>query len=222
MGRVFVLRSVRVYFKKKDRMKFVSHLDMNRVMTRILNLSGIPFWYTEGFNPHPYLTFLLPLSLGFESDYEIMEIRIIDDAFTDEMVKDALSKTCPQYIEIDEVLPAVKKAGKIAFASYLVSFEHLSDDTLNLLDVFLKRDSIITEKKGKKGKISEIDLAPKLKKYSIVKNENSVSLELLLPAGGSDNVNPTLFMKAFKQEFELPYFKITRTCIFDEEMQKFR
>ena len=216
------MRSVRVYFKKTDRMKFVSHLDMNRVMTRVLNRSGIPFWYTEGFNPHPYITFLLPLSLGFESDYEIMEIRIVDDNFTDEMVKAALSEKCPEYIEVTEVFPAVNKAGKIAFASYSVEFSEEKEGLEASLSDFLERDSIITEKKGKKGRISEIDLAPKIKEYSFYKDGNGLKLNLVLPAGGSDNVNPSLILKAYRSEFPLPYYKITRTCIYDAEMNKFR
>jgi len=213
------LRNVRVYFKKKDRLKFVSHLDMNRFMSRVLKLSGIPFWYTEGFNPHPYLTFLLPLSLGFESDYEIMEIRIMDDDFSDEMVKVALSKTVPSDIEIIEVMPVVLKAGKIAFASFKITFEEFPEELPLSLSKFLMQDSIITEKKGKKGKISTLDLAPKIKEFSLDVKENCLELNITLPAGGADNVNPTLLLKAFG---DLPYFKVTRTCIFDAEMNKFR
>ncbi len=62
------MKNVRVFYSKKGRMKFISHLDMNRFMTRMILKSGLPVWYTEGFNPRPYLTFALPLSLGFESE----------------------------------------------------------------------------------------------------------------------------------------------------------
>ena len=51
------MRTVRVFYKKLGRLKFISHLDMNRFMLRALRLSGLPVWYTEGFNPHPYATF---------------------------------------------------------------------------------------------------------------------------------------------------------------------
>ena len=81
MEGVFVLKNVRLFFKKDGPLRFVSHLDMNRVMTRILRLSKVPVWYTEGFNPHPYITFALPLSLGFSSEYEVMDFRLDDDNF---------------------------------------------------------------------------------------------------------------------------------------------
>ena len=74
MGRVFALRNVRIFYEKKGRMKFVSHLDMNRFMSRLIAKSKIPVWYTEGFNSHIYINFALPLSLGFESDYEVLNV----------------------------------------------------------------------------------------------------------------------------------------------------
>lgn len=50
-------QKVRLFFTKLDRAKYISHLDMNRCMSRALKRSGLPVWYTGGFNPHMYLTF---------------------------------------------------------------------------------------------------------------------------------------------------------------------
>ena len=219
MGRVCVLRSVRVYFKKKDRLKFVSHLDMNRFMTRILNLSKIPLWYTEGFNPHPYLTFLLPLSLGFESDCEIMEIRIIDDTFSNEAVKFALQKVSPEYIEIFDVRDAILKAGKIAYAQFMIKFPETDAEFSESLKMFLSQKSIEVTKTGKKGKVSVIDLAPKIKHFDLRMDFDSTYLDIILPAGGSDNINPSLLLKAYG---DIPSYKVTRTMIYDENMNQFQ
>lgn len=51
------MREVRLRFSKTGRLKYISHLDINRVMSRALKRAGIPLWYTEGFNPHPYMSF---------------------------------------------------------------------------------------------------------------------------------------------------------------------
>ena len=67
-GKEFAMRNVRLFYKKLGNMKFVSHLDMSRFIIKVIRMSKIPVWYSEGFNPHPYITFALPLSLGFESD----------------------------------------------------------------------------------------------------------------------------------------------------------
>ena len=57
-------------------MKYISHLDVMRCMSRAVRRARLPLWYTEGFNPHPYMMFALPLSLGFSSQCESMDIRI--------------------------------------------------------------------------------------------------------------------------------------------------
>ena len=41
---------------------YISLLDMQRVMQRVLKRSGLPVWHTLGFNPHIYMTFACPVS----------------------------------------------------------------------------------------------------------------------------------------------------------------
>jgi len=221
-GRVYALRNVRVYFKKKDRLKFVSHLDMNRFMARSLKKAGIPIWYTEGFHPHPYTAFALPLSLGFESDYEILDIRLIDDNYPSYDLIDALNKVFPKYVRVISASEPIMKVGKIAFADFKITFEDngaLSEQ----LKQFLNQDSIICEKKTKRGNIKEIDLIPKIKEYSLEKEDNTI-LTLKLPAGSEDNLNPELLLNAFFEKFSDSYYSysIVRTMIYDRELNQFR
>ena len=75
------MKNVRIFYTKTDRMKFVSHLDMNRLMSRIIMRADIPVWYTEGFNQRIYINYAVPLSLGFEGLYEIIDIRLTDDNY---------------------------------------------------------------------------------------------------------------------------------------------
>ena len=56
------MQPIRIFFKKEGRAKYISHLDLNRVMQRALRRACIPVWRTRGFNPHPYIAFGLPLS----------------------------------------------------------------------------------------------------------------------------------------------------------------
>ncbi len=54
--------TVRAFYKKTGRLKYISHLDINRCMQRAIKMSGLPVWYTEGFNPHAYVTFASALT----------------------------------------------------------------------------------------------------------------------------------------------------------------
>ena len=77
----------RVFYSKTGRLKYISHLDVNRLMQRALKRSGLPVWYTEGFNPHIYITFALPLALGLESFYEVMDFRLTAELSEKEIIR---------------------------------------------------------------------------------------------------------------------------------------
>ena len=61
------MNTVRIWFSKRGEASYISLLDLQRVMGRAIKRSGVPAWYTQGFNPHIYLTFACPLPLGQES-----------------------------------------------------------------------------------------------------------------------------------------------------------
>ena len=67
--------TVRISFKKMNEASYISLLDMQRVMQRVLKRSGLPVWHTLGFNPHIYMTFACPLSLGQESECECVDVK---------------------------------------------------------------------------------------------------------------------------------------------------
>ena len=116
---VSAMRAVRLNFSKTGRAIYISHLDINRMMTRAVRRAKLPMWYTEGFNPHPYLTFALPLSLGQSSDCEYMDIRIEGD-ITDEEIMNRLNAVLPEGVKILSVSAPVYDAKEIEKALYFV------------------------------------------------------------------------------------------------------
>ena len=213
------MRSVRVFFKKTGDIKYISHLDLNRFMLKLIRKSGIPVWYSEGFNPHPYITFALPLSLGFESTYEIMDIRLDDDNFTNEQVFDALCGLFPEGLTLLSCNDPVMKVGEVAFADYLIDFDNVDKDFMQKLNDFLLSEAIITKKKTKKGMYKDINLKEYINSFNVL-NE---TLKLVLSAGGSNNLNPKLILDNFANitGISLPYYEITRTCLLNANMEKF-
>ena len=115
---VSALKSVRIWFKKEGLSRFISHLDLNKVMTLAINRSRIPIWHTEGFNPHPFLTFALPLSLGFSGECETMDIKLEDDSFDISQIPESLNKSLPDGIRAYKAAEPVMKPAKIALARY--------------------------------------------------------------------------------------------------------
>ncbi len=69
----------RMRFEKRDALRFISHHDLMRVFELALRRSGLKVAFTQGFNPHPRLSFALALPLGVESLDEIVDIDLQHD-----------------------------------------------------------------------------------------------------------------------------------------------
>ncbi len=215
------MKNVRLFYKKGDRMRFISHLDMTRFMARIIRRAGLPVWYTEGFNPHLYMTFALPLSLGMSSEYDAVDIRILDDEYDIAALPDTLNAVCPPYIKFFDAKDPVKKAGDVAFAEFKIAFDD-GGEIKNSLESFLKSDSITVLKKTKKGVIKELEIADKIVAFSFESNANT-ELKITLPAGSVENLNPELILTAFFEQNGSYYcYDITRTAILDGDKKLFR
>ncbi len=213
---------VRATFEKCGRAKYISHLDLNRCMLRTFRRSRLPIWYTEGFNPHPYYSFALALSLGFESSCEILDFNLNEDIPFDE-IRDKLNAVMPEGMRIIKVAEQVKKITAITEAEY--SFSLITDDPDKLsedIENLLAQDEILIEKKTKKG-IKTVDIKPSIKVIRCKKTESSVDMEIRLPAGTQTNFNPTLFFESLKNSGNTAFEaeKIRRTGIFCENNEFF-
>jgi len=216
------LLRLRAVFKKTGRSVYISHLDLNRSMLRIFRRSKLPVWYTEGFNPHPYYSFALALSLGFESECEIMDFNITEDISLEE-VKERLNAVMPEGMGVVSVSEQKKKITEIAKAEYCILIDaQNTEELIAEFNKFMAQDEINVEKKTKKG-IKTVDIKPAIEVVSIVANEGKVLLDMRLPAGTKTNYNPTLVIDAFREYAENTFeiLKIKRTGILCENNEIF-
>jgi len=70
---------IRFKFYKKAEYKFLSHLDIVRLIIRALSRSDIIVKYDKGFNPKPKISFSNPIPLGVESLAEYCDLVLEDD-----------------------------------------------------------------------------------------------------------------------------------------------
>ncbi len=71
-------KSLRIRFTKLGPARFLSHLELSTALSRALNLSGVTFVYSQGYHPHPKISFAGATSVGMESQGEFVDIRIQD------------------------------------------------------------------------------------------------------------------------------------------------
>lgn len=193
------MRSVRIFFEKKDTAKYISHLDLMRCFSRAVKRAEIAVWYTEGFNPHPFMTFSLPLSLGTESFCESVDMRITDE-MTDGEIKDRLNAALPSGIAVTKVKEPVCKAEEIAFAQFNISLHTKKNEKVkNALEASLSADEILAEKKAKQGRkkvMKQVNLKENIKSYKLDALNDTVELHTVLTAGSNNNINPSLLISA--------------------------
>lgn len=219
------MRCVRVWFKKMGMSRYVSHLDLMRAMTRAVRRARVPLWYTEGFNPHPYITFALPLSLGMESLYESMDMRIEGEC-TNEEIFTMLKGAMPPGIEITAVKDPVYDPKKIAFGEFDIFFdcEKDADGLIKMIEEMLSSDELIVQKLGKKGRhkvLKDINLIEFIKQYKIGKLDNRVKLSVTLPAGSTTNVNPSLLADEVQKRAGGVAYSLVRKKLLIEDMTDF-
>ena len=70
------MSKIRLLYSKTGKAKYISHLDLMATMRRALLRAGIELKYSEGFNPHPYMSVALPLPVGCSSICELIDIGI--------------------------------------------------------------------------------------------------------------------------------------------------
>ncbi|HEY3176589.1 MAG TPA: TIGR03960 family B12-binding radical SAM protein [Candidatus Polarisedimenticolia bacterium] len=109
-------------FRKMAAMKFLSHLDLLRTMSRALRRAGISLKYSQGFNPRPLMSFSPALAVGIESEEEYVDFQ--SGAPLDRDTVERVNRVLPEglsfvrLVPLAEGAPSLSKA--IAAATYLV------------------------------------------------------------------------------------------------------
>ena len=188
---------IRVKYKKEDEMIFISHLDLQRLLQRAFRRAKINLSYSEGFNPHPKMSYGNALALGVESQGEYVDIEIEDDIEVKEFLE-RINEQLPDGIkfvkgqEIDPKTPSLSSI--IVYGEYIfnidlevpLSKEFVKSRVLN----FVKSKEIIITKKNKKGKKVEVDIRPMIRNFDLVSlDDNRVTFVSTIATGSKANLN---------------------------------
>ena len=92
-----------VVFTKEAPVRFVSHLDVQRLFQRAFRRAKLPMAYSQGFNPHPQMSFASALAMGWSSDVELMDIRLteaVDPGHALEQMRSVIKRLSEQYQQV--------------------------------------------------------------------------------------------------------------------------
>lgn len=207
----------RVCYRKRGSIKYISHLDMNRLMQRAFARARLPLWYTQGFNPHLYLTFALPLSLGVESECEWMDLRLTKPMSAEEFIR-RLNEQLPQGVHVLSAAAPVHDVNDIAWCDWDIRLEtpHSEKAAAALEDML--NGPITVEKKTKRGQKS-MDIRPMLEVARIQAQPDALCFSARCRAGSETTVNPALLISALcdRTGDDARDAEILRTGVFCED-----
>ena len=89
----------RICFTKDQNLKYLSHLDLIRTIERVIRRAQLPLVYSEGFHPHPKLSFGPALAVGINSIEEYFDLQITNDFQPLELIG-RLNQAAPQGLKM--------------------------------------------------------------------------------------------------------------------------
>lgn len=214
MSKVF-----RMKFEKYGDMIYISHLDVQRLLHRAFRRAEIEVSYSQGFNPHPKMSYGNALALGVESFGEYVDVEVEDDLSSDELLK-RINTQMPEEmqflkcVELDDTkksLAANIEYGKYEFVididrakegadkDAVIEQKSFSEQNVKrAIDEIMSADEIIITKKNKKGKIVESNIRPMIKSLDVIEADGKcIKIEGVLSTGSKLNLNTNVFLPIF-------------------------
>lgn len=216
---------LRLRFSKTGRAVYISHLDLMRTMQRAFLRAGYALKYSEGFNPHPQISILLPLSVGCASVCELMDFTLTESAGLAGL-PERLTAALPEGIRALEAYAPGTKAKQLKWLEIEGRFEYDEREAYAMAEAvngFFARESIVIRKKTKRGE-AESDIAPAIKSFSASAGENAALVRAVISAQ-EPTLNPELLASALRQldpGLAPDFAEFTRLEVYGENMSVFR
>jgi radical SAM-linked protein len=186
--------------------------------------AGLPIAFSEGFNPHPRLSFAAPLPVGVEGLAEVVDVEMTGPVPRQDLA-DRLNAALPPGLAVKEVLEVADNApapmAVLDKAAYIV---HLDDDDLpaplpeRAVEEFLALDRVEVSRKGKDGREKTRDIRAGIIKMKVQSRVRGLTVRLELKTGSAMNVRPEEAMAALFRHAGIPVdpveLEITRTKLF--------
>ncbi len=193
-----------ISFSKQGYSIFTSHLDMLRLFKRAFRRAGIPLSYSQGFNPHPKMSFAQPLSLGYSAKAELLEFETDAPCTKDQIISSLTNNLAEGVQAVGFGLPPEGKkslAALVDSGTYTISFPepYYGEDYPALAEDYLAQDKILALKKSKKSKTPvQTDIRGKIRSLEVFPDERDMlAVRLAADQGSQSNLSPELVISTF-------------------------
>lgn len=202
---------MRIKFVKTGDMIYISHLDVQRLLQRAFRRADIELSFSQGFNPHPKMSYGNALALGVESYGEYVDIEIEDNISSSELLE-RINKQLPsgmEFIKCIELVGGEKSlAANIELGKYEFVLENInknnSSDIEEKINTLMNQNEIMITKKNKKGKFVDVDIKPMIKDLFLSEiDEERMKIKATLSTGSKENLNTNVFIPKLLEVLEM-------------------
>lgn len=208
----------RIWFKKGERVRYISHLDVLRSWERSIRRAELPLSYSQGFTPHPKLAFAGPLPLGFTSEAEIMDVTLDERVPIDEFESRLAAETTEDLavVAVEEVpLGAPQPQSSVMWADYACELPGIDPEAAgHVLSEFLAKDDVPWTEERKE-KTRQYNLRAMVASISASPADGGTLLTMRLSAGQEATGRPEQVVAALFPATEPTVYRRTR-IILDE------
>ena len=191
---------IRARFRKGERARHISHLDVLRYWERAIRRAELPLLYSQGFTPHPKIAFAAPLPLGFIGEREIIEVLLQERVPLDRFAAALAEQTTPdlELCEVGEVgLGLSALPNLLRWADYRAVLEGITpEEATESVTAFLAAETFPwrQEREGKKAR--EYDLRAGVASLNVEEEEAGLAVSARLSAGPDLTVRPEQLVAA--------------------------
>ncbi|MBE0449841.1 MAG: DUF2344 domain-containing protein [Clostridia bacterium] len=201
------METLRILYTKDSYMRFLGHLELMKLFERVFRFNKLPLKFSEGFNPIPRLTFASPLSVGYSSKAEVMEV-ILNSEISIQQVKDIKFPNGIKVLDAQFINCKHSLMSKLEFAEYILKVEY--DSKVEQLpfeewvESFLNEKEIFYEKKTKRGTVKAVNALGQIHDMKLLYNaDNEVVFRVMLQTGSNGSLNPEKLVDIFGSHYKL-------------------
>ena len=172
----------RLLFEKTGNAVWISHLDLMRLFQRSFKRAGLPLKHSQGYSPRPYVSVILPLSVGVESVCELLDFDLEGEAVPGIQIKKRLNEALTDGIRVLDVYDEGTKIKHLALLDCEVILEYdqgVPAGAADAITELFRRESLTVEKKGKNGPTQQ-DIIPMIRRLTITAGESEITLRVLV------------------------------------------
>lgn len=211
---------LRIKYHKEHHLRFVAHLEMVRLMERVFRRMNLPLKYTEGFNPHPRISFASPLSVGVESVAELLDVELMEKM----SIKTILERSqgaLPRGLVFETAKYVTDKRSLmslVTWAEYTVQVDCFVEAwrMKEVIGELMAMETLMAEKKGGKSDGKTVDIRPQIDEITLIPSEQGATLRMVLANGSGGSLKPELVVQTLSRigGIELGIEKIIRTNLY--------